>query len=197
MKTLANPILIAMMMLFFHACAGKGPATGPNDTLIYFTIDVDEMPGTFTKAVVESSDKTFSEGTAWDSEFRQNPKTVVCYASVPNDQPIYLSEIRSDNSGFFTGGKHINYVLTPQESPLKVTPTKAKASIHYAGAYKFHLIENGFFKDNNFALQRCKKCASEIEILRYLEKIGEQPGGLLSDNNYLSKVKARIESLSK
>lgn len=198
MKILTSLFLAIGLSALFPGCAGKPPVTGPNDTLIYFTLDVEELPGAFLKPVLNSADKSFTVGAAWDLGIRKKPKTALCYVAVPNDQAVYLAEIHEDDSGILTGRKTNMYMLTPQESPLKVAPTKIRAGVRYAGAYKFHLIKNGFFKGNNFTLERCTDCPSEKEDLEYLTNVGNAGATPeLLENGYLNKLRLRLKSVSK
>src|SRR4051812_49241321 len=111
--------LLFVCIAFLIGCAGSPPKTMPTDTMVYFTIDIDELPGEFVKAVFHSTDKVFLVGTAWDT-IKTKPKTIVCYTPVPSDKPTYFSEIHADDSGILTGRKYEMYVMSPQESPFKV-----------------------------------------------------------------------------
>lgn len=187
-------LIIAVAALTLVGCA-SAPPTLPTDTLVYFALDVTEVPGAFVKSVFHSTDKTFLVGTAWDSTIRPDNKIVVCYVSIPYDKPVYFSEIHADDSGILTGRRYEMYIMTPQQSPFRIPKSNVKAGIRYGGTFKFKLIKNGLFKANNFGLEACPNCPNEKQILEHLVKIGKEGDGQLKENDYLTKIKARLKSL--
>lgn len=195
-------MFLVLCGLSLTSCAflfrGSPPPTGATDTMLYFVIDVTELPGAFQKIVFHSADKTWSIGTAWDdrlSDKKKERKYILSFTSLPTAMPTYWSEIHTDNSGFFTGGRYEMYVMSPQESPLRLPKSNTKAAIKWGGAFYYKLHEGGFFKGNKFEIRACPQCPGEKEALALLAKISEEGEGLLTENNYGAKVKARLAEL--
>jgi hypothetical protein len=191
-----------LCVFFFSGCAmffsGKAPPTGPNDTLVYFVIDFTDVPGEFHKAVFQNLDKSFLVGTAWSSDLSKEKKYIVAYTPVPNNQAIYLSEIHVTDYSILKGNSYITYMMTPQESPVRLEKTNASATIRFGGSVKMKVIEGGILSSNKFRLERCAQCPKEKEVLQLLSKIGEEAtesDAVILQNNYLAKVRARLKTL--
>jgi hypothetical protein len=194
MKLLLSAALALALGALFPGCA-HAPPTLPTDTLVYMVFDVSELPGAFVKAVLQTPDKSWNVGTAWDASFREDQKIIVAYTTIPYDRPIYLAEIHADDSGILKGNRYDMYVMSAQETPLRIARSGERAGIRYGGAFKFKLIEHGLLKANNFVLERCPKCPGEKEVLEFMTRMTGGGADLLRENGYLGKIERRLKGM--